>query len=611
MVARALTILPPVSSFAYRANAYAVPWLIVAVALVILAIVIYRRQRASRVARLFCAMIVLVAVWFAGFGMMLLAGRAGVGAAWGRIAIAAVCFMPAAIYDFTATALRIGSKRKTVIKTAWVVSGLFAIVTLATRLIIGSAIEHPWGFYPSAGPLLPLFLVFFFGVLVSQLVDGFAEWQRSEDPRRRRRILRLMVAFVVVYCATIDFAPMFGADMQPVGYVPVLAFMAIAWTSILHHRLPPITAARAAREILDTMADALFVIDADARIRVINGAVRHLLGFNDSELLGRSIDTLEVAAGDQTISRTLHELARRGPIRDQERVLRQKNSGEPVAVSISISPVSEGEVQQGAVVIARDIRERKVAEEELHAAMRRFEQSNRELEDFAYVASHDLQEPLRKIQAFGDRLKAKYATDLPEQAKDYIERMQSAANRMQVLINDLLTFSRVTTKAQPFVHVDLEQVARDVAHDLEVRTHEAGAHIDIGELPSIDADPLQMRQLLQNLISNALKFRREEVPPLVSISGSTAGDTASIVVADNGIGFDEKYAERIFTMFERLHGRGVYEGTGIGLAICRKIAERHGGEIAARSTPGEGSTFTVTLPVHHAHETHDKEHTHV
>jgi PAS domain S-box-containing protein len=380
--------------------------------------------------------------------------------------------------------------------------------------------------------------------------------------------------------------------------------MIIAWTSIVHHRLPPITAARAAREILDTMADALFVIDADARIRVVNGAVTHLLGFKDAELLGRSIDTLEVTESEQTISRTLKDLARRTPIRDQERLLRQKGSDEPVAVSISISPVSHGDVEQGAVVIARDIRERKSGEAELHEAMRRLKQSNRELEDFAYVASHDLQEPLRKIQAFGDRLHAKYAPELPEQAQDYIVRMQSAAKRMQVLINDLLAFSRVTTKAQPFVPVDLEHVAREVAHDLEIRTHEAGAHVEIGNLPAIDADPLQMRQLLQNLISNALKFHREGVPPHVAVTGRADGETAQLIVADNGIGFDEKYAERIFTMFERLHGRGTYEGTGIGLAICRKIVERHGGEIVARSAPDVGSTFTVTLPMHHSHEHH-------
>lgn len=579
----------------------AAPWLIVAAALLVLAAVIFSRQRASRVAVLFCAMIVLVAVWFGAFGLMFLAADAGVALRFARLGLAGVALLPAAIYDFTTTALRLYSKRRSVVHVVWVVAGMWAVIAVLTKGLAAGVAEHDWGFYPTKGPLLAVFLLFFFAALGAQLAEGIAEYGRTHDDKRRRRIARMMIAFAVVYLSAVDFLPMFGARMRPLGYVPVLAFIAVAWTAILRHRLAPITAARAAREILETMADALFVLDAEGCVRVINGAVRTLLGYDAADLLGRSIDTLEVMSGDATISRTLRELSRRGAIRDQHRLLRHKD-GHAIDVSISISPVSEVNVQEGAVVIARDIRERMRAQEELHSAMRRLEASNRELEDFAYVASHDLQEPLRKIQAFGDRLKAKHAGELAPQARDYVDRMQAAAKRMQILINDLLTFSRVTTKAQPFTPVDLGQIAREVAHDLELRAHDAGGEISIGALPSIDADPLQMRQLLQNLVSNALKFHREGVPPRVEVSGESDNGRARVVVKDNGIGFEEKYAERIFTMFERLHGRGIYEGTGIGLAICRKIAERHGGEIAARSTPGEGSTFTVTLPIHHTHE---------
>jgi len=581
----------------YHGNAHALPWAVVGLPLIALTVIIYRRQRASRVAVLFCAMIFCVAIWFAGFTAMLLATPANVALAWARVALAGIALLPAAVYDFTATALRLHD-RKALTRTGWTISALFALVAFLSPAIVASVAPHPWGWYPWRGPLMTLFVVWFVAAIVLQLVEALAELRRTKDPRRRRRIARLLISFVIVYFAMIDFAPMFGVDMQPVGYIPVIAFIVVAAASIRRHRLPRVTAARAAREILDTMADALFVIDADARIRVVNGAVKKLLGFEESDLLGKSIDTLEEAESDATISRTLHELARRGPIRDQERLFRSKHHA-PINVSVSISPVSEHDVQEGAVVIARDIRERKRVEHDLHAAMRRLEQSNRELEDFAYVASHDLQEPLRKIQAFGDLLKSKHSEALPAQAQDYIDRMQSAARRMQVLINDLLTFSRVTTKAQPFVAVDLHHVAQEVAHDLEIRAHDAGGRIDIGSLPTVDADPLQMRQLLQNLVSNGLKFHRDGVPPAVSVEGTTNGRSARIVVRDNGIGFEEKYAEKIFTMFERLHGRGKYEGTGIGLAICRKIVERHGGEIVARSTPGEGSSFTVTLPLSH------------
>jgi len=256
-------------------------------------------------------------------------------------------------------------------------------------------------------------------------------------------------------------------------------------------------------------------------------------------------------------------------------------------------------MEGGAVLIARDIRGRKRTEEELRAFTVKLQQSNRELEDFAYVASHDLQEPLRKIQAFGDRLKARYAEALTSEGIDYLNRMQSAAGRMQSLINDLLVFSRITTKAQPFAPVDLGVIAREVVHDLEVRIHQSGGEVIVGDLPTVDADALQMRQLLQNLVGNGLKFHKPDVPPRVEVSGNAVNEHVQIVVSDNGIGFDEKYAERIFTMFERLHGRAAYEGTGIGLAICRKIAQRHGGDIRAQSSPGEGARFVVTLPVKH------------
>jgi PAS domain S-box-containing protein len=586
----------------YRWNAYALPWIVVAVALFTLAAVIFRRQRASRVAVLFCVMIVFVAAWFSSFAALLLAADESVASSWARIALAAVCFLPASVYDFTATALRLSVKRKRLVIASWSLSGVFALITLFSGAIVRTVTPHAWGFYPRAGWLFIPFLLFFFSILGVQLAEYAGEYRRTPDRVRRKRIGKLIVSFVVVYLSVVDFIPMFGINQPPLGYLPVIAFVLTAWRSIRRHRFTAITAARAAREILQTMADALFVIDADGRIRVINDAVGTLFGYTDVELLGKSIDTLEKIDGDRTISRTLRELSRRGAIRDQERIFRARD-GHAIDVSVSISPVADGEVQQGAVVIARDIRERKRAEDEMRSFTKRLQQSNRELEDFAYVASHDLQEPLRKIQAFADLLKTKHGASVPPQARDYLDRMQSAAKRMQVLINDLLSFSRVTTKAKPFVPVSLGEIARDVAKDLEVRTHETGGAIVIGDLPTIDADPLQMRQLLQNLAANALKFHREGVAPVVEIAASIGNDgLCRLTVSDNGIGFEEKYAERIFTMFERLHGRAKYEGTGIGLAICRKIAQRHGGDIEARSTLGEGAAFTVTIPVRHEHE---------
>jgi PAS domain S-box-containing protein len=274
----------------------------------------------------------------------------------------------------------------------------------------------------------------------------------------------------------------------------------------------------------------------------------------------------------------------------------------------------------GTVGVTRDIHEIKLVQEALRQSeekLRQFtvqlERSNRELQDFAYVASHDLQEPLRKIVVFGERLKEKNSEALGPDALDYLDRMQKAAARMQILINDLLTFSRVTTKAHPFAPVNLAEIASEVVNDLEGRIELVKGRVELGTLPVIDAEALQMRQLLQNLIGNALKFRRPEEPPVVKVEAQIIPDPITptkklcrLTVSDNCIGFDEKYLDRIFNVFQRLHTRNEYEGTGMGLAIVRKIALYHGGDITAKSKPGEGSTFILTIPVIHPKKAQDE-----
>lgn len=258
----------------------------------------------------------------------------------------------------------------------------------------------------------------------------------------------------------------------------------------------------------------------------------------------------------------------------------------------------------GQIAIAIDYRRveamRIQAEAQLKAYMLELERSNRELQEFAYVASHDLQEPLRKIQAFSDRFQERYQDVLDERGLDYLERMQQAAKRMQTLIIDLLAFSRVSTTRQPFRRVDLQEIVQIVLIDLEMGLQEVGARVNCSQLIVLEADATQMRQLFQNLIGNAMKFRREGEAPIIEVEGSfidNAKEQYQISVKDNGIGFDEKYNDRIFGMFQRLHGRTEYEGTGVGLAVCRRIVERHNGRITVVSVPGQGSTFTIILPV--------------
>ncbi len=224
--------------------------------------------------------------------------------------------------------------------------------------------------------------------------------------------------------------------------------------------------------------------------------------------------------------------------------------------------------------------------------------SNTELEHYASIASHDLQEPLRKIQMFAERLTYHDAENLSERSRDYLARMSGAAGRMQDLIDGLLSYSRLARQEGPRADVELDVLARDVVGDLRLAITDAGGRVELGSLPSVAADPVQMRQLLQNLIANGLKFRREDVAPVVRVEGTSDEDTVTVSVSDNGIGIESRFADRIFEVFERLHPRTAYEGTGVGLAVCRRIAERHGGAISFTSVPGEGSTFTVTLPRH-------------
>lgn len=240
---------------------------------------------------------------------------------------------------------------------------------------------------------------------------------------------------------------------------------------------------------------------------------------------------------------------------------------------------------------------------ELEVANEQFDRSNRELENFAYVVSHDLQEPLRKIRAFGDRLMLTQQDKLEPRARDYLERMHSAAARMSTLLEDLLTFSRVNTRGLEIVDIDLNRLIATVLDDLEVAIEEKNAAIEIDDgLPVIRGDWTQLRQLFQNLIANALKFQAEDRDPRIHISSVAVGGDGEyparirIDIRDNGIGFEERYLDRIFAPFQRLNARHEYAGSGIGLAICRRVAERHEGMLTATSTPGEGAIFSVTLP---------------
>jgi len=359
--------------------------------------------------------------------------------------------------------------------------------------------------------------------------------------------------------------------------------------------------------IIETAVDGIITINRRGIVESINPAAAKLFGYEPTEVIGNNIKMLmpepDKSGHDQYLKnyQTTHHRKIIG-IGREVTGLTKDGTKFPFHLSVSEVKLKDKIIYTG---ILHDLSDVKIAEEKLRRYAKALERSNRELQDFAYVSSHDLQEPLRKIRAFGDRLQTKEGHKLSEKGKDYLDRMLNAATRMQRLITDLLHFSRVNTRANPFKEIDLKEVVDGVLSDLEIAIEKSGAIVKVHQLPALEADETQMRQLFQNLISNAIKFRQADTPPTIEIDSqvqhksahltSTPGDTIAIItVKDNGIGFDAKYADKIFQIFQRLEGKK-YEGSGIGLAICKRIANRHGGDIAVKSTIGEGTTFTITL----------------
>lgn len=402
------------------------------------------------------------------------------------------------------------------------------------------------------------------------------------------------------------------------GTVVTFAALIVACSMILRD----ITARRHAEEslaaehnllssIMDTMPNHVFLKDARGRFILNNAAHRRYLGLTEQESIeGRSVaDYFSEDLAEKIMEDDRQVIESGEPLLNREQLIQRGDREDWLETSKVPLRDTDGTII-GLVGISSDISQRKEAEEQLVRFAAQLERSNAELANFASVASHDLQEPLRKIQAFGDRLKAKCSEQLGEQGLDYLARMQNAAQRMQVLIQDLLKLSRVTSRAQPFEPCDLNQILAEVLTDLEVAIETQHAKVEAGPLPTIDGDPLQLRQLFQNLISNALKFHQPGEDPFVEISarlldfaesaarGARPNErSCEITVRDHGIGFEQKFADQIFVVFQRLHSRTEYEGTGIGLAVCRKITDRHGGQIVAHSSPGQGASFIVTLPV--------------
>ena len=364
------------------------------------------------------------------------------------------------------------------------------------------------------------------------------------------------------------------------------------------------------RDLLEAAPDAMVIVDRAGYIALVNSQTQQLFGYTREELLGKPVELLvpEPYRGMHSAHRSGYFAdPRRRPMGSGLQLSGRRKDGSEFPVEISLSPV---ETEDGTLVTAavrdiserlrleearREVAERTAREEALTRHAEELARSNADLEQFAYVASHDLQEPLRMVANFTELLAKRYRGRLDADADEYIGYVVDGVSRMHQLISDLLTYSRVGTRGNPLIPVSCSLVVDRVLQDLTVAVSEASAVVTHDALPTVIGDETQLGQLFQNLIGNALKFRGAK-PPRVDVSAMPNGTEWTFTVSDNGIGIAPEHAERIFLIFQRLHTRAEYPGTGIGLAVAKKIVERHGGRIWVESRPGEGSRFSFTLP---------------
>lgn len=349
--------------------------------------------------------------------------------------------------------------------------------------------------------------------------------------------------------------------------------------------------------LLDSAPDGIVVIDNNGEIIIFNKQAEHLFGYEYQEMIGQKLEGLLPhryrVTHEHHVTNFLHSPGVRNMgASNREFFGLHKNGKEfPIDISLNYLPTGSGNI---AIASIRDITEKKEINQQLLDTMQTLQSANKELEQFAYIASHDLQEPLRTISSFTELLAKEYEDKLSGNGEKYLEFIMKSSERMKVLVKGLLDYSRIG-KEKLAAETDCNQLINDVLADLDTAIKECNAHIQVQQLPILNAYPTELRQLFQNLISNALKYRDKGVEPEIKITVEELPMHWQFAVQDNGIGINESDKEKIFVIFKRLHNRNDYEGSGIGLSHCKKIAELHGGKIWVESTPAKGSTFYFTI----------------
>lgn len=587
----------------YSLSLYALGPFMAGVLLVLMGILVPIRERASTVSLAFSNMVLSGSLWLLGYSVVYLSNQQATAFWWIKLTHLGVCLIPSGILLFATSIVGKIRDARYWIFGSFFLSLWFFVEGIVTGRLMSAPYHYFWGYYAHYTPYSAIFLAFFFAVL---LIGWRLLWRAFKDApslTQKERLKMFLWAFGIAYLGAFDYLPTYGIEFYAFGYIPIFFFVAIAGWTISCYRLVDITPAFAAPQIIQAMADALLVFDLEGIIRVANWRAYQLFQPALKRLTGLPVSLI---SPELFPKEKLKSLLESNFIQNYE-VNFAKSQHDIRTLQVTASLLRDKTKQPvGVVCVVRNItdlrrlerEQREQAEDILKKSVElaRAGAEREYMELFAFAASHDLQEPLHKIIAFGDLLRKRLAEKLGETEKDFVERMQHAARHMSELLQALLQFSRSTTCSESLECVELDALIRDALTDLELKVAETKAEIKIGKLPTVMMNPAQIRQVFQNLLTNALKFHKPGEPPRVEISWApSTNGFYEIAVRDQGVGFEQKYAGEIFKPFRRLHSSDEFEGNGMGLAICQKIVLHHGGRLTVKSEPGKGATFIVAL----------------
>ncbi len=594
----------------YFLNPLAIQTFVVALVLFSLGLFSLIRGEGAHVSVVFFVLTLSIGVWFFGFSWMYSSRDPQLAMWWARVGHVGIAFIPAAANHFSALMVEGYEKARKRVLAGWIISVLFVLVNSVTDIQFASLNHFSWGFYPRYGMTSIPFLLYFSGIMLMAL-RGFVAGYRTggKGSAQRMRARTLLIAFGAGVFAAFDFVPSFGIALYPFGYVPMFFFTIIAARSIFFYRFRAITPAFAARQITDTMNDALIVLDPDGVVRLVNRATCSLFGYREQELVGKRPAASMVRS--TAFVEKLESIIGRGTVSHIE-VDYQPQTGTSRTLSVSTSIMAHPSGEPLAIVcVVSDITDHKRAEEERERLIAELQEANQKLKtidklksEFVSVVSHELRTPLTTIKAFAELLMMK--PGMPEQQRTtLVSTINTESDSLTRLISALLDLARIEAGSIKWRvdKVSLEDIIRNAVSNMHPLLENKGLHLTItldSPLPDFLGDRDRLRQVITNLLSNAVKFT--PAGGTVRIAGRQESDPVAqiaVEISDTGIGIPAEDLELIFEKFHRSGDQqaGTVEGTGLGLAIARQIIEHHGGRIWAVSTLGKGSSFTFTLPL--------------